>query len=347
MATESLFHGEPCHELLTKSIKQQLAFDPALDYNEWKKSIQQKFYELTGLYEIEKNAAPSRNLKIESEEQKDGYTQIRFTFESEIGTRVPCYLLIPNTGRKSYPVAITLQGHSTGFHNSVGEIQYERDIAYQPRGQFGIQAVKRGFISLCIEQRGMGERRPTTPSRKATLCNYTALTALLLGRTVLGERMFDIKCAIDVLSEFDACNTDQILITGNSGGGTASFYAACYDERIKLAAPSCAFCSYSASILDIFHCCCNYIPSAYHYFEMQDLSCMIAPRPIAVIAGQKDEIFPIEGVREAYATLSSIYRAAGAENACRLVETPREHWWCVDLVWDTILAEVQKLGWEL
>ena len=43
-------------------------------------------------------------------------------FESENDSFVPCYLLIPDTSKEKYPVAITLQGHTTGFHNSVGII---------------------------------------------------------------------------------------------------------------------------------------------------------------------------------------------------------------------------------
>lgn len=347
MENKDLFFGEPCHDILVTNAVQALAYDPSLDFEEWKKSIRHKLYELTGLYQIEQNEATDLDLQIEYEEKRKGYTKIRFTFASEVGTRVPCYLLIPDTGKEKYPVAITLQGHSTGFHNSVGEIQYEKDLSYQPRGQFGLQAVENGYAALCIEQRGMGERRPTCPSRKgAPLCAYTSLTAFMLGRTVLGERMFDVHKAIDALAYFSKCDTDKIFITGNSGGGTATYYASCYDERIKLCVPSCAFCSYKESIMNIYHCSCNYIPNAFHYFEMQDLACLIAPRPIAVIAGKKDDIFPIEGVREGYKTLSAIYAAAGAPDACRLVETPREHWWCVDIVWETINAEAKKLGWR-
>lgn len=346
MDNEILFAGEPCHELLFKSMKQKLAFDPKADYATWKETLKEKLYELAGLDMIEQNEAPSLDIEIEYEEKKEDHTKIRFTFASERGTRVPCFLLIPDTGKEKYPVAITLQGHSSGFHNSVGEIKFEKDADYQPRGQFGLQAVKNGYISLCIEQRGMGERRPTVPSRKAPACNYTAMTALQLGRTILGERMFDVHKAIDALAHFPQCDTDKILITGNSGGGTASFYAACYDSRIKLSVPSCSFCPYEDSILNIYHCPCNYIPSAYKYFEMQDLAALIAPRPLVVIAGQKDNIFPIEGVRRGYQTVTDIYAAAGAPDACRLVETPEKHWWCVDLVWDTINAEVKKLGWR-
>ena len=338
---------ENCHDILNQTIKQSMAFDPTADYAAWREALRKKFIELTGLDAIEQNACESA-LEIEFEEKKEGYTLTRFTFASEVGTRVPCYLLIPDTGRASYPVAITLQGHSTGFHNSIGEIKFpERDTDYQPRGAFALQAVREGYAALCIEQRGMGERRPTEKKRDAKMCQYTALTALLLGRTVLGERMWDISKAIDVLRDnFAICNTEQILITGNSGGGTASFYAACYDERIKLSVPSCAFCTYEASILDMFHCSCNYIPHAYKYFEMQDLSALIAPRPIAVIAGIEDPIFPIDGVKEAYGTLTEIYRAAGAEDQHRLEITPKAHWWCEDIVWKTINEETEKLGWK-
>ena len=54
----------------------------------------------------------------------------------------------------------------------------------------------------------------------------------------------------------------------------------CHDilnERIGLCVPSCSFCSDKTSILDMFHCSCNYIPNAYRSFEMHDLSALLAP----------------------------------------------------------------------
>ena len=239
--------GDLCHQLLTQNNKPLLSYDENKDYATWKEQVREKFIELVGIKNIEKNACPL-NVQIESEEQKDGYKQIRFVFESEKGAFVPCYLLIPDTGKEKYPVAITLQGHSTGFHNSVGIVKYEQDEAYQPRGQFAIQAVKRGFIALALEQRGMGERRPSERNLQgANMCEYEAHIALLLGRTILGERMWDVSRAIDVLAQFPQCDTNKILLTGNSGGGTMTYYASCYDERIKLALPSCAFCTYKDS----------------------------------------------------------------------------------------------------
>ena len=334
-------HGDLCHKSIIKRAKPLLSFDENMNYYEWKNNVKTKFLELIGIENIKKNACPL-NFKIESVEQKEGYTQTRFVFESENDSFVPCYLLIPDTSKEKYPVAITLQGHTTGFHNSVGIIKYEQDNDYQPRGQFAIQAVKQGYAALAIEQRGMGERRPEKPGN---MCEYEAHIALLLGRTILGERIWDVSKAIDVLASFPQCDLEKIMITGNSGGGTVSYYAACYDERIKLSVPSCAFCTYGDSIMNLYHCSCNFIPHAYEWFDMQDLACLIAPRKLAVIAGEKDKIFPLCGVEKGYETVKTIYEKAGVSENCSLTITPKDHWWCEDIVWNKISEEVKNLQW--
>ena len=330
--------GGYCHDLLVKNTKQKLIYKVGENYAEWKKAVRAKFIELTGLDRIQANAEGCPlNIDIEKEEKKDGYTQIRFTFESERGAIVPCYLLIPDTGKEKYPVAITLQGHSSGFHNSIAEPKNESETKYAlGRGAFAVQAVKNGYIALAIEQRGMGESRPSAVNRKGEMCSFSALRAFNLGRTLIGERVWDISRAIDCLECFEKCDLSKIAITGNSGGGTASFYAGCYDERIKVVAPSCAFCSYKTSIMELFHCACNYIPRAYEWFEMQDLACLIAPRKFIPIAGKEDAIFPIHGVRTGFETVENIYREENAQENCKLYETPMGHWWCEDIVWPAI-----------
>lgn len=333
--------GTKGHEALCQSISPRLAFQKGRDLNAWREELRAKFIELTGLDVIAENACEPE-LEIESDEQMDGYRRIRFTFYSERNEVVPCYLLLPENGEGTYPLAITLQGHSTGFHNSVGIIRYPQDESYQPRGQFGIQAARRGYAALCIEQRAMGERRVQSPNEHKRGCEFQAHNALMLGRTTIGERIWDVSRAIDVLKAFPQCDLDRILITGNSGGGTASFYAACYDERIKASIPSCAFCSYTTSIMAMHHCTCNFIPGALRQFEMADLAALIAPRKLAVVAGELDNIFPITGVKEAFAAASDIFTKAGCPENVTLTVTPKNHWWCEDIVWDTVK---RTTGW--
>ncbi len=338
--------GDYCHQLLRQNTTPALQYDGKKDFAAWRKEVREKLMELSGINNIAKNACPL-NVEIEKEEQKEGYKQIRFTFESEKGAIVPCYLLVPDTGKKKYPLAITLQGHSSGVHNSIAEPKEGENPDYaMGRGKFAVQAAQNGYAALAIEQRGMGERRPSAPHQKAAnMCEYTAHIAMLLGRTIVGERMWDVSKAIDAVAAFDCVDTEKVLITGNSGGGTMSFYAACYDERIQLSVPSCAFCTYEDSIMNWYHCSCNFIPHAYEWFEMQDLSCLIAPRNLILVNGSQDAIFPIDGARKGFETVKKCYEAMGAVDKCQMLETPKGHWWCEDLVWEAINAETKKMGW--
>ena len=339
--------GDVCHEILLKNAERKLGFLDGCDFAEWQTQVREKLFALLGMEKIEKNACPLR-VDIEEKDSKDGYTQYRFTFESEVGAIVPCYLLIPDTGKEKYPVAITLQGHSTGFHNSVGILKYPIDQENVGHWDFALQAVQNGFAALAIEQRGMGERHSKQyPNPTVQACAVTALHALTLGRTLLGERVWDVRKGIDALEALGLpeLDLDKILITGESGGGTASFYAACYDPRIRYVAPGYAFCSFKDSIWAIHHCCCNYLPGIAEWFEMEDLACLIAPRPMTVIAGKRDAIFPLEGVKSAYATVQKIYEKAKAADKCRLLITERDHYWCQAPIWQTIKEETAKLGW--
>ncbi len=331
--------GDLCHQTLSQKITPKYAFYEKADIKGWQKAVKTKFEELLGMKNIRRNSCPL-NFEIEKEVEKDGYRQIRFSFESEKGAFVPCYLLIPNTGKDKYPVAITLQGHSTGFHNSIGEPKDDDCASYAlGRGKFAVQAVEHGYAALAIEQRGMGESRPRGENQDtAHMCEYTAHIALLLGRTILGERIFDVSRAIDALSNFDCLDLEDIIITGNSGGGTTSFYAACYDERIKLAAPSCAFCTYEDSIMNSYHCSCNFIPNVYKWFDMQDLACLIAPRKLLIVSGVKDDIFPIAGVRLGFETVKRIYKSMRVPENCKMIETNEGHFWCEEVVWNEIEA---------
>ncbi len=338
-------NGDACNDRLLKLNKPCLSFDESKDFESQKQSIKQAFRRLLRMDKIEGNAAPENKPEIESVVDKGEYIQIRFTFESEIESFVPCYLLLPKN-REKCPLAITLQGHSTGAHNSIGEPLFDGDEEYiKTRGDFGVQAVHQGYAALVIEQRGMGARKPQRKNRQG-YCRFASSRALLLGKTILGERIFDISKAIDAVQDLGEyslpIDNTKIVCTGNSGGGTATYYAACYDERITLAVPSCGTCTYAASIADILHCECNYIPHALEYFEMADLSILIAPRKLSIINGGLDDIFPAYGAREFYETAQRIYAKAGVKENVNLVITPQAHYWCKDIVWGEIMEKINE-----
>ncbi|MGI6538986.1 MAG: acetylxylan esterase [Caldicoprobacterales bacterium] len=169
------------------------------------------------------------------------------------------------------------------------------------------------------------------------------MTALLIGRTTIGERVWDIQRAIDVLDKyFPQVDMDKIICMGNSGGGTATFYAGCLEPRIKYVMPSCAVCTYKDSIAAMHHCSCNYVPHIRKYFEMGDLAGLIAPRVLVIVAGKEDKIFPINGVIESYELAQSLYKAAGADGRCKLVIGEGGHRFYADEAWPVMNEFVNK-----
>lgn len=236
--------------------------------------------------------------EIEYENESEHFREIRFVFQSEKDYFVPCHLLIPVGADEPLPVVICLQGHSKGMHISLGRPKFDGDeeIINDGDRDFGIRAIEEGYCALVMEQRNFGECGGT---KDGPDCFNSSMAALLIGRTTIGERVWDVQRVIDVIEEyFPQVDSDNIMCMGNSGGGTATFYATCIDQRIKLAMPSCSVCTYEDSIVAMYHCCCNFIPDIRKYFDMGDLGGLIAPQKLVVVAGKNDEIFPKDGVKK-------------------------------------------------
>jgi dienelactone hydrolase len=162
------------------------------------------------------------------------------------------------------------------------------------------------------------------------------MSALLYGRTTIGERVFDISRAIDMATKnFSFIDEEKIACMGNSGGGTATIYAAALEERIKVAMPSCSLCTYKDSIGAMYHCTCNYIPGIALDFDMGDLCGLIAPRSLVVVSGAKDSIFPRHGVIESVEVARKYYAAAGVSDGIAWIEGPEGHRFYAALSWPT------------
>ena len=303
------------------------------DLNAWKKEARAKLAELLGMDRFRKVDALTH---IEYEKQESDFDEIRFTFQSEAGYRVPCHLLMPKGAQKP-PVIICLQGHSTGMHISLGRPKYPGDEELISGGDrdFCIRAVKEGFAAIAMEQRNFGE---CGGDEKGTHCYESAMTALLSGRTTIGERVWDISRLIDVIqSDFSQkLDTEKICCMGNSGGGTATVYAAALEDRILLAMPSCAMCTFADSIGAMHHCTCNYVPHMAEFFDMGDLMAMAYPKYFVQVSGVEDDIFPIDGAQSVFDIGYGAYASENAQNRCVLVKGNGGHRFYADDAWPVV-----------
>ena len=252
------------------------------------------------------------------------YDEVRFEVETEPNFFVPCHMLLPKERKagEKLPTVICLQGHSTGMHISLGRTKFPKDSCEEDR-DFAIQAVKRGYIAVAMEQRGFGELKSQIDS--TVMCHQLAFECLMTGRVLQGERIHDVRCLVDALGTFESVDMDRLGIMGNSGGGTTSYHAATLEPRIKVVMPSCSFCTYEDSILAMVHCACNFVPGISTEMEMADLAMLITPRPLLLVNGNKDPIFPIEPAKRSFEIVKDIYKAAGAPENCRHIIGDGEH----------------------
>jgi dienelactone hydrolase len=334
------FAPETCHEHLLRNSPRSLTLSPQKDFKQWRRELDARLRELLGSM-----PEPSPlNVRVAYEKDRGKFIERRFAFSPEPNADAPCHLLIPKTGSPPYPVVICLQGHTTGMHISLGRAKHWKDYrALRGDRDFALQAVRQGFAALAIEQRCFGERKDRRPGREIKSdCQHAAMTALLLGRTMIGERVWDLSRAIDALATFPEIDTGKIGVVGQSAGGTIAYYGACLDERISITMPSCVVCTYEDSLARIDHCVDNYLPRALQFFEMGDLAGLIAPRPLIVVAGRRDGIFPFHGVEKAFARIQEIYTAAGAADRCNLIVGEGGHRFYAGLAWP---AFRRMAGW--
>lgn len=318
---------------LARTIIPSMAVEEDVEISEWQKKAHAKMSELLCL-PLE---TCDTDFTITNIEELPDYKRVTFRFQSEPNYYVPCTLLVPNHLEKPLPGVICLQGHSSGAHISVGIPKFPEDEEDIAGGRdFAVRAVKEGYCAISIEQRYMGEngQRKDT-GLPACLKDNASMAALLIGRTAVGERVWDVHRLIDTIEEHlsEYIDATKIICMGNSGGGTTTFYSACYDKRISLAMPSCAVCSYDDSIMAMYHCPCNFVPNIRKYFDMGDLGSLIAPRPLVVVCGDKDPIFPLHGVKKSFETIKKTYEKHGKEESCRLVIGNGGHQFYPDDAW--------------
>lgn len=225
----------------------------------------------------------------------------------------PAYYFVPKDLKGKTPAILCLHGHS-GIYPYIREgtakerakcREHELDYAVYlaEHGYITIAPVVRGWDETAADQdRGAGNRRS---------CQRVSMNALMLGMTATGLRCWDASRLVDFLLTQPEVDPDRIGAAGLSGGGTLTTYLPILDERIKLAMIAGAFSTYRASIYSIYHCVCNYLPDILLWGEMSDVVALHAPRPVLLINGIKDRIFPIGPAREGFAKLRNVYALLG------------------------------------
>ncbi len=330
------------HREMGKACEQALRYDGS-DVVAWQETLRASLRALIGYYGDTVVRPPLDVRTLWRREHPLGVIE-KIVFRAEAHVEVPAYLCIPKDVKPPYTWFICMQGHTSGMHNSIAlDCEEKEPMEVDGDRDFGLGCMRRGVAALCLEQRSFGLRREfIQPQHLDYLCHQAAMNALMLGTTLLAERIFDVDRAIDYLAERGDADMDRIGVMGNSGGGTTSLFAGALLPRLRAVMPSCCFSTFLASIQAMFHCVCNYVPGILKVADMGDIAGLIAPRPLVIVSGREDGIFPLEPAQAEFARAAEVYSNLGASDLCRHVMCEGGHRFYADEAWPVMRALIEQ-----
>ncbi len=258
--------------------------------------------------------------------EADGYRIDKLVFESQPGYHVTALLYVPSApvGRK--PAVLVACGHSP-----LGK-------AYPNYQEISARLAKRGYLVLCFDPVGQGERSQFWDaargrSRYNLACGEHAILgnlATLAGTSLLRFMVWDGMRALDYLLSRPDVDPSRIAVTGTSGGGLQSTWIGALDERVSAILPSCFPTSLPMRM-------------ANRIFEDPDsdpeqdpaglvsagvdhpgLLLLAYPRALHLSAAVKDFV-PIEGARKSFREVAALYERFGHRDRIALSEGYHEH----------------------
>jgi len=302
------------HELATNHLKQVVAGMSARCLNEiktleeWKKQrpeLRRQLLEMLGL-----DPLPARSplkAQITGKVERDAYRIEKLVFQSLPGLYVTGDFYVPKEAAKPLPSILYLCGHSP---HTLGA-----KFHYQDRA---LWFASHGFPCLALDTLEFGEVAGLHHgTHDLNMWNWFSL-----GYTPAGVEVWNAMRALDYLESRPEADANHIGLTGISGGGAMTWYTAAVDERVKAAAPVCStftFGSQAAHWVARGQCDCIFYHNTY-IWDFPVVGALIAPRPLLILSGQKDSIFPPDGYHAAFQGAKKVYDLYAGSDSERIRE---------------------------
>ncbi|WP_156888411.1 dienelactone hydrolase family protein [Spirochaeta cellobiosiphila] len=312
--------------LVTRAPKERDVY-----YDKLKESLGLEIYQQT-----------TAHTKILGQENHGDHYCYDMTMDTEPGVTMPFFLLSPidlkNTDTlKKLPIVIVPHGHgSDGRYGVAGlhrHVQMEHNINHYHH-DIGRQFVRQGYLVLCPDSRGSGDRREPEDSGlepeqlKKSSCQKINNLLINQGSCLAGAWVWDLMKLIDLLLQQNWGDASRLGVCGFSGGGLQSLYLSAMDERIKCTAVSGYLHYWEDSFFLRNMCGCNFIPGINKNMNMADVACLIAPRSLILEKGKDDPLSGrsgIEGPRRLAQHIRSFYQGINKDDNFAYTEFEGSH----------------------
>lgn len=262
--------------------------------------------------------------EVLASEKRAGYRVDRLELTLGRFRRTPALMAIPE-GPGPFPALLVLHDHGACF--DIGKEKMIRPLAGHPRldqavrwaeanydGTFvGDEAARRGWVVLSIDAYGWGDRAC------AGYESQQALAANLLG---LGSSWAGLIAVEDLnaarwLARHPLVDPARVASLGHSMGAFRAWQLHGLCDEVKATVGVCSFGTVAGlmvpggnrvrgqSAFSMTH------PGLARLLDFPDVAALGAPKPLYLLHGTEDGLFPVETVEEAYGKTAEVYQGFG------------------------------------
>ena len=328
-------------ETLKKELTYPMAWgnSPIKNFKKWKKAARAKVFECMM---TPPKAAVAWDMEVLGEEQRDGYKAQKIAFNINAYSRITAYLLIPD-GKGPFPTVNALHDH--GAHLFIGKEKMIRpfftseeqdapekqalcqeildDADAWARQLYDNQYVgdylaKHGYVVFSFDAPMWGERgRKEGVDRNKY--DLIAGNMMMLGRDLSAFMTYDDISSTEFLASLPMVDAKRIGCVGCSMGAYRSWMLSALSDRIKAGASICWMITTDAQLTRRFGRkenggFANCIPGLRQYLDYPHIASLACPKPMLFINGTKDKLFPVPGVKDAFAEMHKVWKSQGADN---------------------------------
>jgi dienelactone hydrolase len=262
-------------------------------------------------------------VEVTEEVACDGYRRSRIVFDTEVDMSAPAYLLVPDGRSRPGSAVLAVHGHGPGKSRVCGI----DDPDGAPGSDYAAELARLGHVVLAPDLRCFGERADWNPDDHYA-CDTNLVHQVMAGWNPLTQNLWDLARALDVLEAHPLVDGARLGVAGFSYGGTMALFLAATDPRVAAAVVAGYFSSWAESHKVPWNMCGSQVLfGMLGRMEHADLGALVAPRPLLVVNGRDDLLFPVAAAEASLARLRPLYERQGAGD--RLVHDvfDGEHEW--------------------
>lgn len=265
----------------------------------------------------------------------DGYTRELVTLSLTRHERVRAALLTPH-GRGPFPAVLLLHDHGAKF--DIGKEKLVRPWYDDTRlasaqtwadkyfsGRFvGDELARRGYVVLCADALGWGDRGPITYDQQQAL----ASNFYNLGSSLAGLMAREDARAAGFLAGLDRVDAARVAAVGFSMGAYRAWQTAALTDAVTATAAVCWMTGLKEMMVpgnNTLRGQSSYYmlhPGLPRFLDFPDVASIAAPRPMLFFNGGLDPLFPADGVQVAYDKLRAVWHSRHAEERLHLKTWP-------------------------